>query len=118
MPDGALNEVNIKIATVILFLVMKGMCMWDRQKEKDAYDIYFTILHYPGSINELVKIFQPFKSNRLVQEGLGKIKAKFKDIDTQDAINYVSLLSTMKKSILPKIESHILEPKVINRKVK
>ena len=29
----------------------------------------------------MVKIFQPFKSNKLVREGLGKIKAKFKDID-------------------------------------
>lgn len=81
MPDGALNEVTVKIATIIPFLVMKGMCMWDRYKEKDAYDIYFTILHYPGGINELVKIFQPSKSNKLVCEGLGKIKAKFKDIN-------------------------------------
>jgi len=81
MPDGALNEVTIKIATIIPFLVMKGMCIWDRYKKKDAYDIYFTILHYPGGINELVKIFQSFKSNKLVCEGLGKIKAKFKDID-------------------------------------
>jgi len=81
MPDGALNEVTIKIATVVPFLIMKGMCMWDRYKEKDAYDIYFTILHYPGGINELVKIFQPFKSNKLMREGLGKIKAKFKNID-------------------------------------
>jgi hypothetical protein len=81
MPDGALNEVSVKVATIIPFLVMKGMCMWDRYKEKDAYDIYFTILHYPGGINELVKIFQSFKSNKLVREGLGKIKAKFKDIN-------------------------------------
>ena len=81
MPDGALNEVSVKISTIIPFLVMKGMCMWDRYKEKDAYDIYFTILHYPGGIGELVKIFQFFKSNKLVREGLGKIKAKFKDID-------------------------------------
>ena len=81
MPDGALNEVSIKIATIIPFLVMKGMCIWDRYKEKDAYDIYFTILHYPGGINELIKTFQSFKSNKLVQEGLGKIKAKFKDIN-------------------------------------
>jgi len=81
MPDGALNEVSVKVATIIPFLVMKGMCMWDRYKEKDAYDIYFTILHYPGGINELVKIFQSFKSNKPVREGLGKIKAKFKDIN-------------------------------------
>jgi hypothetical protein len=81
MPNGAFNEVTIKIANVIPFIVMKGMCMWDRYKEKDAYDIYFTTLHYPGGINEMVKIFQPFKSNKLVREGLGKIKAKFKNID-------------------------------------
>jgi len=29
----------------------------------------------------LVRIFQPYKSNKLVREGLGKIKAKFKDIN-------------------------------------
>jgi hypothetical protein len=81
MPDGARNEVDIKIADIIPFLVMKGMALWERYKEKDAYDIYFTLLHYPGSIDELVKIIKPFKSNKLVTEGLGKIRAKFKNID-------------------------------------
>jgi hypothetical protein len=77
MPDGARNEVNIKIAGIIPFLVMKGMALWERYKEKDAYDIYFTLLHYPGGIEELAKIFGPIKSNKLVCEGLGKIRAKF-----------------------------------------
>ena len=81
MPDGARNEVSIKIADITPFLVMKGMAMWERYKEKDAYDIYFTLLHYPGGIDELVKIMKPFKSNKLVCEGLGKIRAKFKNID-------------------------------------
>ena len=81
MPDGTLNEVSIKVSTIVPFLVMKGMCIWTRYKEKDAYDIYFTILHYPGGIKELVKIFQSFKHNKLVREGLGKIKAKFKDMN-------------------------------------
>ena len=77
MPDGARNEVNIKIAGIIPFLVMKGMALWERYKEKDAYDIYFTLLHYPGGIDELVKTFRPFNSNKLVCEGLGKIRAKY-----------------------------------------
>lgn len=34
MPDGALNEVTVKIATVVPFLIMKGMCIWNRYKEK------------------------------------------------------------------------------------
>jgi hypothetical protein len=50
-------------------------------KEKDAYDIYFSVLHYPGGIRELAKAFEPFKGNHLVLEGLGKIKARFNDVD-------------------------------------
>jgi hypothetical protein len=81
MPDGSINEVTVKIADIIPFLVMKGMSIWERYKEKDAYDIYFTILNYPGGIQELVKIFKPVRSDKLVKEGLGKIKAKFKDVN-------------------------------------
>lgn len=81
IPDGASIEINIKIANIIPFLVMKGMALWERYKEKDAYDIYFTLLHYPGGIDELVKIFRPFISNKLVYEGLGKIRTKFKHLD-------------------------------------
>jgi len=81
IPDGARNEVTINIAGIMPFLVMKGMAMWERYKEKDAYDIYFTLLHYPGGIDALVKIIKPFKFNKLVCEGLGKIRAKFKNIN-------------------------------------
>lgn len=81
MPDGARNEVAIRISGVVPFFVMKGMALWERYKEKHAYDVYFTILNYPGGTPELVKIFKPFLSNKLVQEGLGKIKAKFIEID-------------------------------------
>ena len=82
MPDGAIKEVTFNIADVIPFLVMKGMALWDRYKEKDAYDIYFTISNYPGGIKNIINIFKPFKSNILVQEGLGKIKAKFIEISS------------------------------------
>lgn len=81
MPGGSVNEVKIQIADIIPFLVMKGIALWERLKEKDAYDIYFTILHYNGGINKLVEIFKPVKSNKLIKEGLGKIKAKFDDIN-------------------------------------
>jgi hypothetical protein len=82
MPDGAKNEVTIKIAEIVPFLVMKGMALWDRYKEKDAYDIYFAILYYPGGVQKLVSVFQPFKSNKLVREGLSKIRTKFKDVES------------------------------------
>ena len=82
MPDGSENEVNIKVASIVPFLVMKGMALWQRMKEKDAYDIYFTILHFPGGIDSLVEIFKPVTDNNLVKEGLGKILAKFNSINS------------------------------------
>ena len=33
-------------------------------------------------MSELIKIFIPFKANKLVLEGLGKIRAKFKNINS------------------------------------
>jgi len=81
MPDGAQNEVTIKIANVVPFLVMKGMAIWENYKEKHAYDIYFTIRNYPGGISRLVRAFKPFISNKIVREGLAKIRAKFQDIN-------------------------------------
>lgn len=103
MPDQATNQLTIKIADVIPFLVMKGMALWDRYKEKDAYDIYFTISNYPGGIQTLVNIFKPVKSNRLVIEGLGKIKSKFIDIESPGPIwvvNFEEITDEEEKEIV------------------
>ena len=86
MPDGAVNEVSIKVADVAPFIVMKGMALDDRYKEKDAYDIYFTVSNYPGGIKSLSKEFESLKGNKLVIEGLGKIKSKFKEIDSSGPV--------------------------------
>jgi len=77
LPDGAVNEVTVRIAGVVPFLVMKGMSIWARKEQKDAYDIYYIISHYPSGLDGLVKAFEPYKHYGLVKEGLGKIKSKF-----------------------------------------
>lgn len=103
MPDGAKNEVSINIANVVPFLVMKGMALWDRYKEKDAYDIYFTTLHYPGGVGELAEVFARFGSSRLIQEGLGKIKAKFDDTDAAGPVwvaNFLEIDDEEEKEIV------------------
>lgn len=43
LPNGATDSATIRIATIVPFLVMKGMALADRLKEKDAYDIYFCV---------------------------------------------------------------------------
>ena len=82
MPNGATNEVTINVAGVVPFLVMKANALWERLKAKDAYDIYFIVSEYPGALAALVEAFRPFSANKLVLEGLGKIRAKFSGVDS------------------------------------
>lgn len=81
LPDGALDEVNVQVASVVPFLAMKGMALEDRRKAKDAYDIYFVLQNYPGGVDEVVKAFHPHLKLGLVQEGLKKMAGKFASLD-------------------------------------
>jgi hypothetical protein len=80
LPDGGKDKVSFKVAGIVPFLVMKGMAMHDRMKEKDAYDIYYCVEHFPGGTSKLIAEFSSFSRNKLVLEGLGKIRGKFASV--------------------------------------
>ncbi len=77
LPGGGHLTVQCRVAAIVPFLVMKGMALADRLKEKDAYDIYYCVRRYPGGVAALVDAFRPHIGNRLVREGLTKIREKF-----------------------------------------
>jgi hypothetical protein len=77
-PDGYQDTATIKIAGIVPFIIMKAMAMADREREKDPYDIYFVLRHFPGGPDELIKLFQPHIKQGLVREGLDKMAEKFK----------------------------------------
>lgn len=76
LPDGGLRSERVNVAGVVPFLVMKGMALHDRLKEKDAYDVCFVVRNYPGGTQALAFAFGPFAGNSLVMEGLSKIRAQ------------------------------------------
>ena len=77
LPNGALDSVKVRVASIAPFLVMKGFALGNRLKEKDGYDVYYAITRYPGGQEALVKAFAPFRRNRLVRESLTIIAEKF-----------------------------------------
>jgi hypothetical protein len=81
LPDGAVDEVQVRVASVVPFLVMKAMALADRRKAKDAYDIYFVLSYYPGGIEAVVEAFKPHLKLTLVMEGLKKLASKFATLD-------------------------------------
>ena len=77
LPGGGADQAMVRVSSVIAFLVMKGMALHDRLKEKDAWDIYFTLTNYPGGLDALVAEIKPHVDHGLVQEGFRKIADKF-----------------------------------------
>jgi predicted nucleotidyltransferase len=81
LPGGARDSARVRVASVVPFIVMKGMAIADRLKEKDSYDIYYCIRYYPGGLDTLIEEFRPHSGDRLVAEGLQNISEKFASVD-------------------------------------
>jgi len=90
MPSGATNKVQMNLSDVVPFIVMNGMALYGRLSGKDAWDIYFCIRNYKGGIEGLAAEFQHVLENKLVQEGLGKVRAKFMSVDAVGPIRLPS----------------------------
>ncbi len=81
LPGGGRDTVVVRVAGIVPFIVMKGMALHDRLKEKDAWDIYYCLRNYPGGLDALIQAFRPHVGLGLVNEGLVKIAAKFSSPD-------------------------------------
>lgn len=77
LPEGGDDVVEIQVASIPSFLVMKGMALKDRMKEKDAWDIYYCVRYYPAGGEALIEELRPMLGNNLVQEALRNIAEKF-----------------------------------------
>lgn len=82
LPNGAENEVIIKVASIGPFLVTKGMALWESGKEKHAYDIYYCCKYFPGGLESLAQAINPIRNVKLAKEGLGKIHSKFATVNS------------------------------------
>lgn len=80
LPGGGVDQAMVRVSSVVAFLIMKGMALYDRLKEKDAWDIYFTLTNYPGGLDALAGEIRPHLDHGLVQEGLRKIADKFETV--------------------------------------
>ena len=81
LPGGGRDRVTVRVAAIVPWLVMKGMALADRIKVKDAYDVAYCVRNYPGGSAGLAEECRPLLGNRLVLEGLGKIRAKFLSVN-------------------------------------
>ncbi len=48
LDEGGLSTVELQVVGVLTFTVLKILAFQDRQENKDAYDLVYTLLNYPG----------------------------------------------------------------------
>lgn len=70
LPGGGEDVVDVQVAPIPSFIIMKSMALKSRLKEKDAWDIYYCIRYYPGGIDALVNDFTPFMNHGLLTEAV------------------------------------------------
>ncbi|MCF8707148.1 hypothetical protein [Rhizorhapis sp. SPR117] len=81
MPKGGTNKVMIAVASIPALLAMKGFALDGRYKQKDAYDVYYSIRNYPGGIKALAGDCRPLLEHRSGRDGFAHVVAKFDDPD-------------------------------------
>jgi hypothetical protein len=81
LPSGARDSVRVPIASVVPFVAMKSLCMSDRRKSKDPFDIWFVLSNYPGGVEAVAAAFRPHLTHGLVREALSTLGEKFASIE-------------------------------------
>lgn len=103
LPGGGRDSLTIRVASIVPFLIMKGMALEDRLKEKDSWDIYYCVTNYPGGTEALIEAFRPYLKHGLVQEGLEKIAKKFaseKDVGPKFVGDFEEITDPEEREIL------------------
>jgi len=81
MPNGGTNRVEIAVCSVPALLAMKGHAMNGRYKQKDAYDIYYSIRNYAEGIDTLAASCLDIIKYDSGRQGFDYIDEKFDDIE-------------------------------------
>lgn len=81
MPGGGVNNVRIAVASIPALLAMKGYAIANRLKQKDAYDIYYSIRNFPGGIGLLAEATKPLLEVKTARTGYLHISQKFRNPD-------------------------------------
>lgn len=78
---GAKNTVQLRVASVPDFLVMKAHALAGRDKPKDGYDICYCLTHFPGGLKALAAAWKQRKQDKDVKRAIEIFREKFATVD-------------------------------------
>lgn len=83
LPEGGVNNISgVRVASAGALLVMKGLALADRMKEKDAYDIYYCCVHHPDGIAGLAQEIRGLLDDPEAIKAVDELQRKFAGLDS------------------------------------
>jgi hypothetical protein len=109
LPGGGKDRATIRVASIVPFLMMKAQALAGRLKEKDAYDIYYCLVNYPGGSDVLAESFRQFPNHPLIKEGLNILADKFQSPEHIGPVFVTNFLGETHPDTRSKIQRDVFE---------
>jgi len=94
LDDGGLSTVELQVVGVLTFTVLKILAFQDRHENKDAYDLIYTLLNYPGGPAGAGRVAAATKiaAVRQVVDALNLLERRFETTDHDGPIAHATFL--------------------------
>ncbi|MGA9752313.1 MAG: hypothetical protein WBS54_11055 [Acidobacteriota bacterium] len=76
--EGGPNRVKLAVVQIEAFVVLKAFALDRRGKEKDAYDLVYSLKNWPGGSVAVAERIKPYLGDGIVKEALGILETKFR----------------------------------------
>ena len=95
LDGGGLSRVDVRVANVLPYTVLKIHAFQDRHENKDAYDLVFTLLNYPSgpAIAGTAAAQSRIATDERVSRGLDLLEERFATADMDGPIVYAAFIA-------------------------
>jgi len=96
LDGGGRSRINMRMANLMPYVVLKILAFQDRHENKDAYDLVFTLLNYAGGprIAGQVATKSPVATHPQVRNALALLAERFANVGQDGPTAYSSFLAT------------------------
>lgn len=96
LDGGGRSRVNVRVANVLPYAVLKIFAFQDRHENKDSYDLGFTLLNFSGGPRGAgsAAASSPVREHLQVVEALVLLEERFRDADQDGPHAYAAFLAT------------------------
>ena len=96
LEGGGHSKVDVRVANILPYVVLKILAFQDRHENKDAYDLVFCILYYGDGPTDAgaAAVKSPVVKESVTQEALQLLAERFETTETDGPASYASFLAT------------------------